>query len=81
VSLGLSPLAVDTVYECLAVLRTAGTTLILVEQDLQRALSVADHVLCVLEGRIVLGSATAAVTREQVTDAYFGLRPNLSEQS
>jgi len=73
VSLGLSPLAVDTVYECLSVLRAAGTTLILVEQDLQRALSVADHVLCVLEGRVALSSATAAVTREQVTAAYFGL--------
>jgi branched-chain amino acid transport system ATP-binding protein len=72
-SLGLSPVAVDTVYECLAVLQEAGTTLILVEQDLQRALSVADHVLCVLEGRIVLSSATSAVTREQVTAAYFGL--------
>jgi branched-chain amino acid transport system ATP-binding protein len=73
VSLGLSPVAVDTVYECLAVLQDAGTTLILVAQDLQRALSVADHVLCVLEGRVVLSSATRAVTREQVTAAYFGL--------
>jgi len=80
VSLGLSPVAVDVVYECLTVLRRAGTTLILVEQDLQRALSVAEHVLCVLEGRVALSAAAGTVTREQVTDAYFGLHPNLSEQ-
>ena len=73
VSLGLSPVAVNTVYECLTVLQDAGTTLLLVEQDLRRALSVADDVLCVLEGRIVLSAATDEVTREQVTSAYFGL--------
>ena len=46
---------------------------VLVEQDLGRALSVANRVLCVLEGRIVLASATADVTGEQVTQAYFGV--------
>jgi branched-chain amino acid transport system ATP-binding protein len=73
VSLGLSPVAVDGVYECLSVLQSAGTTLLLVEQDLQRALRVADHVLCVLEGRVVLSEPTGTVTRDQVTAAYFGL--------
>jgi len=77
VSLGLSPVAVDVVYECLTVLRQVGTTLILVEQDLQRALSVAEHVLCVLEGRVALSAAAGTVTREQVTDAYFGLQEQL----
>jgi branched-chain amino acid transport system ATP-binding protein len=73
VSLGLSPKAVDTVYESLSALAAAGATVVLVEQDLKRALAVADRVLCMLEGRIVLRSATADVTREQVTAAYFGL--------
>ncbi|WP_238010577.1 ABC transporter ATP-binding protein [Dactylosporangium sp. AC04546] len=73
VSLGLSPVAVDGVYDCLGVLRAAGTTLILVEQDLRRALTAADHVLCLLEGRVALSAPTADVTREQVTAAYFGL--------
>ena len=50
-----------------------GATLVVVEQDLQRALSVANRVVCMLEGRVVLQSATEAVTREQVTEAYFGL--------
>jgi branched-chain amino acid transport system ATP-binding protein len=34
---------------------------------------VANRVVCMLEGRVVLQSATEAVTREQVTEAYFGL--------
>jgi branched-chain amino acid transport system ATP-binding protein len=73
VSLGLSPQAVERVYECLHALILQGATLVLVEQDLARALSVARHVVCLLEGRVVLRADTADVTREQVTEAYFGL--------
>jgi branched-chain amino acid transport system ATP-binding protein len=81
-SLGLAPVAIEAVYESMTVLTESGATLILVEQDLGRALSVADRVLCVLEGRIVLSAATSDVTREQVTAAYFGLeRAALSSRS
>jgi branched-chain amino acid transport system ATP-binding protein len=72
VSLGLAPAAVDTVYESLQTLIRGGATLVVVEQDLQRALSVANRVVCMLEGRVVLQSVTGEVTREQVTEAYFG---------
>jgi branched-chain amino acid transport system ATP-binding protein len=72
VSLGLAPAAVDTVYESLQTLIRGGATLVVVEQDLQRALSVANRVVCMLEGRVVLQSVTEEVTREQVTEAYFG---------
>ncbi len=50
VSLGLSPLVVDRVYKQLQALMTSGATIILVEQDLKRALGVADRVICMLEG-------------------------------
>jgi len=73
VSLGLAPVAVDLVYQSLAALIADGATLILVEQDLQRALRVAGRVVCMLEGRVVLQAPTAEVSREQVTAAYFGL--------
>jgi branched-chain amino acid transport system ATP-binding protein len=73
VSLGLSPQAVETVYGCLRSLIADGATVVLVEQDLARALSVAGRVVCLLEGRVVLLADTSAVTREQVTEAYFGL--------
>ena len=73
VSLGLAPLVVDQVYKQLKTLMTSGVTIVLVEQDLKRALGVADRVICMLEGRIALQGRAADFTREQVTDAYFGL--------
>lgn len=51
ISLGLSPAAVGRVYDLLQTLIETGTTILLVEQDLNRALSVADRVVCMLEGR------------------------------
>jgi branched-chain amino acid transport system ATP-binding protein len=75
VSLGLAPKAVAAVYESVAELIRGGATVVLVEQDLQRAMSVADRLVCVLEGRVVLESASGSVTREQVVAAYFGARP------
>lgn len=74
VSLGLSPVAVATVYESLARLTATGTSMILVEQDLTRAMAFSDRVVCVLEGQIVLTGPSGELTREQVTAAYFGLR-------
>jgi branched-chain amino acid transport system ATP-binding protein len=74
VSLGLAPLAVDTVYDSLTRLIATGATVILVEQDLGRAMRIADRVVCLLEGRIVLDGPAGELTREQVTEAYFGLR-------
>ena len=73
VSLGLSPLVEDRVYSSLAGLMAGGTTIVLVEQDLTRAMEVAGRVLCMLEGRIVLAGRTSELTRDQVTEAYFGL--------
>jgi branched-chain amino acid transport system ATP-binding protein len=74
VSLGLAPLAVEDVYRSLANVIAEGATIILVEQDLTRAAAVADRVVCMLEGRLVLEGAGSELTREQITEAYFGLR-------
>jgi len=74
VSLGLAPVVVDGLYEALGKLAESGTTVLLVEQDLRRALAVADRVVCMLEGRLVLEGARGELTREQVLGAYFGLR-------
>ena len=73
VSLGLAPRVVDDVYASLASLQEAGATMLLVEQDLGRALRVASRVVCMLEGRLVLEGPAGELSREQVTDAYFGL--------
>jgi branched-chain amino acid transport system ATP-binding protein len=74
VSLGLAPVAVEQVYRSLHALIAGGTTILLVEQDLGRALASAQRVVCMLEGRVVLEGAARDLTREQITDAYFGLR-------
>jgi branched-chain amino acid transport system ATP-binding protein len=73
ISLGLSPAAVDLVYASLQVIKS-GTTIVLVEQDLSRAMSFATRIVCMLEGNFVLDRATQKVTREEITTAYFGKR-------
>lgn len=74
VSLGLAPVVVEGLYRSLHALLEGGATLVLVEQDLNRALSVASRVLCMLEGRVVLDGSAAALGRNDIVDAYFGLR-------
>jgi branched-chain amino acid transport system ATP-binding protein len=79
VSLGLAPIAVDAVYRSLETLIAGGATLVIVEQDLARAMRVAGRVSCMLEGRIVLEGRTRELTREQITEAYFGMRTHAQE--
>ncbi|MBV1697252.1 MAG: ABC transporter ATP-binding protein [Hyphomicrobiales bacterium] len=74
VSLGLAPIAVEAVYRSLEKLIASGATIVLVEQDINRALGVASRIACMLEGRIVLEGRAADISREQVTQAYFGLQ-------
>jgi branched-chain amino acid transport system ATP-binding protein len=74
VSLGLAPVAVEALYRSLANVIGEGVTVVLVEQDLTRGLEVADRVVCMLEGRIVLEGEARSLNRQRVVDAYFGLR-------
>lgn len=76
VSLGLSPVAVQGVYDSLQALMATKTTLVLVEQDLKRTFEVADRIVCVLEGRVVASGRPSEMTREEVMDHYFGHRRN-----
>jgi branched-chain amino acid transport system ATP-binding protein len=73
VSLGLSPAAVNILYESIAALMKSKTTILLVEQDLKRALRFSNRVVCLLEGQIVLERATDAVSHADIVQAYFGL--------
>ena len=74
VSLGLAPIVVEAVYRSLADIISEGTTVLLVEQDLTRAMKVAGRVICMLEGRIVLEGEAASLDRDRVVGAYFGLK-------
>jgi branched-chain amino acid transport system ATP-binding protein len=75
VSLGLAPQAVESVYQALhALIAEQDLAIVLVEQDLGRALAVSQQLICLLEGRIVLRGRAGELDREEVTNAYFGLR-------
>jgi len=74
ISLGLAPVVVDAVYRSLQDVIRAGASIVIVEQDLTRALKVADRVVCMLEGRVVLEGDAASLDRDKVVAAYFGLR-------
>ena len=73
VSLGLSPVAVEGVYRSLKTVIGGGATVVLVEQDLARARTVATRLICMLEGRIVLEGPAGTLTSREITEAYFGL--------
>ncbi|WP_027474208.1 ABC transporter ATP-binding protein [Curvibacter gracilis] len=73
VSLGLSPLAVDEVYRLLRQARASGMALLLVEQNVQRALRESDHFVCLQKGRVVLQGLSAQADRHDVATAYFGV--------
>jgi branched-chain amino acid transport system ATP-binding protein len=73
VSLGLAPIVVKQVYEAIPAIKAQGTTVLVVEQDVNQALAVADRFYCLLEGRISLTGVPGEVSKERITDAYFGL--------
>jgi branched-chain amino acid transport system ATP-binding protein len=73
VSLGLAPIVVRQVYEAVPVIKAQGTAVLIVEQDVNQALAVADRFYCLLEGRIALTGTPRDVSKEQITEAYFGM--------
>jgi branched-chain amino acid transport system ATP-binding protein len=72
-SLGLAPIVIRDIYAALPGIRTDGTTLVIVEQDIRRALTIADRVYCFQEGRVTLEGKPADLTRERIRLAYFGV--------
>jgi branched-chain amino acid transport system ATP-binding protein len=72
-SLGLAPVVVRRIYQVLPEIVGAGTTALIVEQDVSQAMRVADRVHCLLEGRSVLQGRPQELSAEQVERAYFGI--------
>jgi branched-chain amino acid transport system ATP-binding protein len=72
ISLGLSPIVIKDIYAALPRIKASGAAVILVEQDIGRALSVSDRVYCMMEGRVTLAAPAADVSRAAIHDAYFG---------
>ena len=72
-SLGLAPVVIRDIYECLRAVTAEGTTIVLVEQDINRALDASSRFYCFQEGRLALSAPTKNFDRAAITAAYFGL--------
>lgn len=72
-SMGLAPLLVKEIFEIIKDINSRGTTILLVEQNANMALSVADKAYVIETGEIVLqGSAEQLLKSEEVKKAYLG---------
>jgi branched-chain amino acid transport system ATP-binding protein len=71
-SLGLAPLVVNELFDILARLRAGDRTIILVEQNTERAIGVADQVNLVQSGKVALTQAATKIDLEELHTLYFG---------
>jgi len=72
-SLGLAPLMVERIFETIAELKRQGRTILLVEQNVNHALDVADRAYVMETGRITLDGPAAVLRRDaQVERSYLG---------
>ncbi len=72
-SMGLAPILVEQIFEIIQNLHAAGTTILLVEQNAQMALSVADRAYVLETGKITLsGDAQDLMNDDNVRKAYLG---------
>ena len=72
-SLGLAPIVVKEIYNALPRICSDGMTAIIVEQDVGAAQRVSSRLYCLQEGRVTLTGASESLSREQISQAYFGV--------
>jgi branched-chain amino acid transport system ATP-binding protein len=73
ISLGLAPIIVKEIYANMTSIMGEGMAAIIVEQDIGTALKVAGHICCLQVGRVAREGTTGSLTRQDITDAYFGV--------
>lgn len=72
-SMGLSPLYVNEIFELIKEVSAMGTTILLVEQNAKKALSIADRAYVLETGKIILnGDANSLLNDDAVKKAYLG---------
>ena len=72
-SMGLAPILVEQIFEIIKELHGSGTTILLVEQNAQMALSIADRAYVLETGRITMeGKASELLHNDAVRKAYLG---------
>jgi branched-chain amino acid transport system ATP-binding protein len=73
-SLGLAPIVVKEIYDALPCICSDGMTAIIVEQDVGVAQKVSSRLYCLQEGKVTLTGASDKLSREQISEAYFGVQ-------
>ena len=72
-SMGLAPILVEQIFDIIRQLHKNGTTILLVEQNAQMALSVADRAYVLETGKITLsGTGKELAESDEVRKAYLG---------
>ena len=72
-SMGLSPIFVNEIFDIIKAVSASGTTVLLVEQNAKKALSIADRAYVIETGNIILeGDAKVLMNDERVKKAYLG---------
>lgn len=74
ISLGLAPIVVKQIYTVIPTILTEGTTVVLVEQDIQRASEVSNRLYCLARGRVALEGPARDLDKETLISAYFGVQ-------
>jgi branched-chain amino acid transport system ATP-binding protein len=74
-SLGLAPIVIREIYAAMPRILGEGMTVVIVEQDVALAQRVSQRIYCLQEGRVSLQGRSGELTREQISQAYFGLTP------
>lgn len=73
ISLGLAPVMMDRLYLALRDLKATGMTMLIVEQDVERALELADHVHVMEHGRFALSGTTESIRKDpRLRHLYIG---------
>ena len=72
-SMGLSPIMVNEIFDIIREVSESGTTVLLVEQNAKKALSIADRAYVLETGKIVLsGDAKELLEDDSIKKAYLG---------
>jgi len=72
-SLGLAPIVIKEIYDAMPAITGEGMTVVIVEQDISMAQRVSQRIYCFQEGRVSLQGASTELSREQISQAYFGV--------
>jgi branched-chain amino acid transport system ATP-binding protein len=72
-SLGLAPIVIREIYAAMPAITAQGMSVVIVEQDVGTARHVSQRLYCFQEGTVSLQGSSDALTREQISAAYFGV--------